>query len=89
MIVYAGAIMVLFIFVLMLLNAEEEIKIDKTKIAVRMGYPLLAMLLIEVVSVLRTKFPGDVLVSFRPDVRRQHARDQASSMSASSYCRLK
>src|ERR1700690_4425197 len=43
-IVYAGAIMVLFIFVLMLLNAEEEVKIDRTKIAVRLGFPLLVLL---------------------------------------------
>src|SRR5882757_6183517 len=43
-IVYAGAIMVLFIFVLMLLNAEEEVKIDRTKIAVRLAYPLLTLL---------------------------------------------
>jgi NADH-quinone oxidoreductase subunit J len=59
-IVYAGAIMVLFIFVLMLLNAEEEIKIDRTKIAVRLGYPLLVLLAVEVISVLRTAFPSDI-----------------------------
>src|SRR5689334_10699148 len=60
-IVYAGAIMVLFVFVLMLLNAEEEVKIDKSKVAVRLGPVLLVLLLIEVVSVLRTKYPSDLL----------------------------
>jgi len=59
-IVYAGAIMVLFIFVLMLLNAEEEVKIDRTKIAVRLGYPLLVLLAVEIISVLRAKFPSEI-----------------------------
>ena len=59
-IVYAGAIMVLFIFVLMLLNAEEEVKIDRTKIAVRLGFPLLVLLAVEIISVLRVKFPSDI-----------------------------
>src|SRR4051812_45217358 len=48
-IVYAGAIMVLFIFVLMLLNAEEEVKIDRSKMSVNLGLPLLVFLGIEIV----------------------------------------
>lgn len=59
-IVYAGAIMVLFIFVLMLLNAEAEIKVDKSKLAVRLGYPLLVLLAVEIISVLRLKLPDTV-----------------------------
>jgi NADH-quinone oxidoreductase subunit J len=61
-IVYAGAIMVLFIFVLMLLNAEQEVRVDRSKMAVNLGPPLLTLLLVEIVAVLRGKFPVSELV---------------------------
>src|ERR1700719_3380225 len=45
MIVYAGAIMVLFIFVIMLLNAGAESKKGRSFIASLLGVPLLIALL--------------------------------------------
>ena len=62
-IVYAGAIMVLFVFVLMLLNAEAEVRIDRSKMAANLGPPLLTLLLVEIVAVLRGKFPASDLVN--------------------------
>ena len=44
-IVYAGAIMVLFLFVIMLLNAGEEERTQRSKLARVLGLPLLAVLL--------------------------------------------
>jgi NADH-quinone oxidoreductase subunit J len=38
-IVYAGAIMVLFVFTIMLLNAGEEERTDGSRVAARFGYP--------------------------------------------------
>ncbi len=38
-IVYAGAIMVLFVFVIMLLNAGEEERLGKSKVALALGIP--------------------------------------------------
>ena len=38
-IVYAGAIMVLFVFVIMLLNAGEEARLGKSKVALALGIP--------------------------------------------------
>src|SRR5918993_5672551 len=43
MIVYAGAIMVLFIFVIMLLNAGTEKKSNKSKMVKFFGIPLFAV----------------------------------------------
>lgn len=47
-IVYAGAIMVLFIFVIMLLNAGEEERSNVSRMARFVGVPLGAVFLIEV-----------------------------------------
>src|ERR1041384_559283 len=44
-IVYAGAIMVLFIFVIMLLNAGAEVKKGQSTMALFLGGPLLVALL--------------------------------------------
>jgi NADH-quinone oxidoreductase subunit J len=38
-IVYAGAIMVLFVFVIMLLNAGEEERTTGSRVAIRFGFP--------------------------------------------------
>ena len=46
-IVYAGAIMVLFVFVIMLLNAGVEERTDWSKIAKYVGLPLAFFLLLE------------------------------------------
>src|SRR6185369_7406683 len=45
-IVYAGAIMVLFVFVIMLLNAGAEVKKGQSTMALFLGVPLLGGLLI-------------------------------------------
>src|SRR5437868_13313981 len=42
-IVYAGAIMVLFIFTIMLLNAGEEERTGKSRVAIMLGIPGLAI----------------------------------------------
>jgi NADH-quinone oxidoreductase subunit J len=47
-IVYAGAIMVLFIFVIMLLNAGEEERSNLSRLARYVGVPLGAVFLVEV-----------------------------------------
>ena len=43
-IVYAGAIMVLFVFVIMLLNAGEEEHVGGSRVAALLGYPAVALL---------------------------------------------
>src|SRR5262245_24654745 len=53
-IVYAGAIMVLFVFVIMLLNVrEEETRVDKQKYLKWLAAPLFLGLLAEVLAVVR------------------------------------
>lgn len=53
-IVYAGAIMVLFVFVIMLLNVrEEETRVDKQKYLKWLAAPLFLGLLAEVMAVVR------------------------------------
>ena len=53
-IVYAGAIMVLFVFVIMLLNVRaEETRIDKQKYLKWLAAPLFLALLAEVMAVVR------------------------------------
>lgn len=68
-IVYAGAIMVLFVFVIMLLNIrEEETKADRQKYLKFLAVPLFLALIAEVMAVLKTlgnpaasdKIPGTV-----------------------------
>src|SRR3954451_24200134 len=51
-IVYAGAIMVLFVFVIMLLNAGAEEQTEGSKVAMVMGVPLVAALIGMVLFVL-------------------------------------
>ena len=54
-IVYAGAIMVLFVFVIMLLNAGEEERSDDSRVAAVLGYPAVALLVgLAVWSVVRS-----------------------------------
>jgi len=55
-IVYAGAIMVLFVLVIMLLNAGREQPTDKSRLARQLGMPLLAAFLVEVLWVIWKPF---------------------------------
>jgi NADH-quinone oxidoreductase subunit J len=57
-IVYAGAIMVLFVFVIMLLNAGREVRSDRSRIARWLGPPLVAALLAEVLLAVWKQFPA-------------------------------
>jgi NADH-quinone oxidoreductase subunit J len=47
-IIYAGAIMVLFVLVIMLLNARQEAPTDRSRLARVLGVPLLAVFMAEV-----------------------------------------
>jgi NADH-quinone oxidoreductase subunit J len=63
-IVYAGAIMVLFLFVIMLLNAGKERKTRGSRMARIAGAPLLAALLGLVGYVVYRMFPSTLDVKF-------------------------
>jgi len=56
-IVYAGAIMVLFVFVIMLLNAGHEVPSQRSRIAKWLGAPLIAAFLAEMVVIIWNQFP--------------------------------
>jgi len=57
-IVYAGAIMVLFVFVIMLLNAGREVPTHRSRMARWLGPPLAAAFLVEIVYAIRQQFPA-------------------------------
>ncbi len=57
-IVYAGAVMVLFVFVIMLLNAGAEAKQGRSLIASVLGGPLLIALLLLVSYFVQRWYPG-------------------------------
>ena len=61
-IVYAGAIMVLFVFVIMLLNAGEEEHTNWSRLARYFGLPVAVTLLLELGWLLYRSWPGDTLV---------------------------
>ena len=63
-IVYAGAIMVLFIFVIMLLNAGEESRRKGSLFAKIAGIPLLAVLLGMLAWFIGREYPNAELVEF-------------------------
>jgi NADH-quinone oxidoreductase subunit J len=56
-IVYAGAIMVLFVLVIMLLNAGRETRSDRSHVAHWLAAPLLVAFLVEVLLVVWRQFP--------------------------------
>ena len=57
-IVYAGAIMVLFALVIMLLNAGREGSVDRSRLARWLGVPLVIVLLAEMLFVIWRQFPA-------------------------------
>ncbi|MFQ5662311.1 MAG: NADH-quinone oxidoreductase subunit J [Terriglobia bacterium] len=61
-IVYAGAIMVLFVFVIMLLNVGEEERTGLSRTAKYVGLPLAAVLLVETAYLLYRAWPADSVV---------------------------
>src|ERR1700759_1883285 len=62
-IVYAGAIMVLFVFVIMLLNAGAETKKGHSTMAIFLGVPLLAALLLGLSWFLQLGDPSGIKVN--------------------------
>jgi NADH-quinone oxidoreductase subunit J len=56
-IIYAGAIMVLFVFVIMLLNAGHEVPSHQSRMARWLGAPLIGAFLVEVLMVVWNQFP--------------------------------
>ncbi len=58
-IVYAGAIMVLFVLVIMLLNAGRETPSGRSRLARWLGGPLLAAFLVEILWVIWQQFPAE------------------------------
>jgi len=57
-IVYAGAIMVLFVFVIMLLNAGHEAPSHRSRIAHWIGFPLIGAFLLSMFMVIWDQFPA-------------------------------
>ena len=57
-IVYAGAIMVLFVFVIMLLNAGREAPSQRSRMARWLGLPLVIVFLAEVLLAVWKQFPA-------------------------------
>lgn len=64
LIVYAGAIMVLFLFVIMLLNSGEESKGVKNKYLLLLGAPLLVLLIGLIGYFIQMHMPANELVKF-------------------------
>lgn len=60
-IVYAGAIMVLFVFVIMLLNAGAETKKGQSSMAMFLGAPLLVGFLVLLCWFVQRMFPTDTV----------------------------
>ena len=65
-IVYAGAIMVLFVFVIMLLNAGREVPSHRSRITKWLGLPLIGALLVELLMVVWYQFPPTSAVHAAP-----------------------
>jgi NADH-quinone oxidoreductase subunit J len=66
LIVYAGAIMVLFVFVIMLLNAGSEARPRRFQYSRLAGIPLLAIFLGVVSYVIQRSVPATQVVQFQP-----------------------
>jgi NADH-quinone oxidoreductase subunit J len=72
-IVYAGAIMVLFVFVIMLLNAAEEERTNLSRMARYVGLPLGIFLLLELAYWVARGVPSEAAVSPGPAPTRKLA----------------
>ncbi len=66
-IVYAGAIMVLFVLVIMLLNAGRERHTEGSRLARWLGVPLLAAFLVEILSVIWNGLSSGAVAPPAPD----------------------
>jgi len=64
LIVYAGAIMVLFIFVIMLLNAGNEAKTDKATFARWAGIPIFTLFIGLICYLINSRLPKTAGVTF-------------------------
>jgi NADH-quinone oxidoreductase subunit J len=64
MIVYAGAIMVLFIFVIMLLNAGSETRAGKARLVKWIGIPLFAVFVGLISYIIQSRLPASKGVTF-------------------------
>jgi NADH-quinone oxidoreductase subunit J len=64
LIVYAGAIMVLFVFVIMLLNTAEETAVNKSNLSRLLGIPLLTVFLGLVAYLMQKMAPSMGIVTF-------------------------
>lgn len=64
LIVYAGAIMVLFIFVIMLLNAGAEARRGKATFAKWIGVPLFATFIFLIAFIIQSRLPQTAPVTF-------------------------
>lgn len=64
MIVYAGAIMVLFIFVIMLLNAGREQRGGKSRIVKWFGIPIFAVFIGLIGFIIQSRLPSSTGVTF-------------------------
>jgi NADH-quinone oxidoreductase subunit J len=64
MIVYAGAIMVLFVFVIMLLNAGSEIRGGKSRIVKWFGIPLFTLFIGLLSFIIQSRLPPSKSVTF-------------------------
>jgi NADH-quinone oxidoreductase subunit J len=65
-IVYAGAIMVLFVFVIMLLNAGRETPSHRSRLAKWLGAPIIGAFLVEMLMVIWDQFPSASAASPAP-----------------------
>ena len=66
-IVYAGAIMVLFVLVIMLLNARREVPSSRSRVARWLGLPLLAAFLAEMLFAVWRYLPANMVLPEAPD----------------------
>ncbi|MGH9533587.1 MAG: NADH-quinone oxidoreductase subunit J family protein [Terriglobales bacterium] len=63
--VYAGAIMVLFVFVIMLLNAQPAESSRRSRIARLVGIPVVVLLFLEIAGVLAAAYAGTAVAPER------------------------
>lgn len=67
-VIYTGAIMVLFVFVIMLLNAREELNVlPKIQVVKFLAIPLVILLVVEVGLMVFRSFPAETIVMLKND----------------------